>query len=140
MWSLEAVKVMHSEALSKGITLAELLALSEVASSSSSTNFDHPVSDRPDQWDANLSNAQTVTVETAIDPSDPCNRTSLRGLSEEDRQKLTDEHRNWASDANEPPDLDSLVKAVSLTALPIFFLLEKLIYLLSTDQSSAFWG
>lgn len=46
-------------------------------------------------------------------PIDPRNHTPLRNLSAQDRQKLTEEHRNSASNAKEPTDLTGLVNTVS---------------------------
>lgn len=137
LWSLETVQAMHAQALSQGVTLAELLALSEVASASSSPCFDHPVSDRPDQWDSTVSNPHTVTVDTEFDPKDPLNHTSLRNLSEQDRQKLTNEHRKSASSAKEPADLTGLVNAVSFSMFLTRRVLLKSAPHFPTDPSSA---
>jgi hypothetical protein len=101
---------MHTKALSKGITLAELLVLSEILSS---PNFDHPVSDSPDQWDTTISNPQTVTVDTQFNPKDPRNHTPLKDLSEQECQEETDKHRSFTSNATKPTDLADLVNTVS---------------------------
>lgn len=116
-WSVQLVSQLHTEALARGTTLAELLALSDSIAASSSQTFNHPVSNYPDLAKTTSLESETVTVNTDFDPSDSRNHTPLKNLSKQERQNLTDKHREWAENAKEPVNLQDLANTVSLLRL-----------------------